>query len=115
MLLLTVSICDSAVGCVTAAEWLFLTSIHPFSVNCWRALSHADTRTRSGQVTSPFKGTSRDNLNRMREDTGREGLFKIPSRMDAICGTSQPSLRSAPVRRMKLHPDIAENYSTAAK
>lgn len=84
-----------------------------------------DTRPHSWQVNHcPFKGTSRDNFNGMREETVVPGekrtqenkwLFKIPSRMDAICGTSQPSLRSAPVRRMKLHPDIAENYSTAAK
>lgn len=69
MLLLMFSICASAVGWVISVGWLFLTSIHPFFVNCWSVLSHIDTRTHSGEVTSPFKGTSRDNLNGMREET----------------------------------------------
>lgn len=32
-------------------------------------LSHIDTRTHSGQVISPFKSASRDNLNGMRQET----------------------------------------------
>lgn len=84
MLLLTVSICDSAVGCVTTAEWLFLTSIHLFSVNCWRVLSHIDRRTRSGQVTNPFKGISRDNLNGMREKTVGPGEKRTRENSDFL-------------------------------
>lgn len=82
MLLLTVSICNSAMWCVSTARWLLLTSIYPFSVNCWSVQNPTDTRTGQQSFWLDIKRQFSLQLTCWT-------FLKIPSRSDPFCGTSQ--------------------------